>query len=116
MRPRQTVTRKLVSSEISSSRWDAQFSNSERLGVLSGGAQRTTELIQQSISLMPSPRETELGWEAKPALCRTGHRKPPEPTPVKGRPVRLEPWAPGARPRINTRAFSSPKDGTGLAQ
>src|SRR5208282_1265997 len=40
----------------------------------------------------------------------------PDASPVKGRPVRLEPWAPGARPMISTRASGSPKPGTGLPQ
>src|SRR5690242_8347138 len=32
------------------------------------------------------------------------------------RPVRLAPWAAGARPRISNRAWSSPNPGTGLPQ
>ena len=48
---------------------------------------------------MPSSREVALGCEAKPASWRTGNRKSPEPSPVKGRPVRLEPCAPGASPK-----------------
>ena len=41
--------------------------------------------------------------------------KSPEPSPVKGRPVRLAPWAPGARPRMRMRARGVAKagDGTG---
>src|ERR1700722_431115 len=116
MRPRQTTTRSSDNSVISSSRKGAQFSSSERLGALSGGAQRTTELIQQFLSCMPSLRDTELGCEAKPVSWRTGYKKSPEPSPVNGRPVRLEPCAPGANPKTNKRAFSSPKEGTGLAQ
>src|SRR5689334_23558878 len=42
--------------------------------------------------------------------------KYPEPSPVKGRPVRLDPWAPGASPKMRTRALGSPNPGTGFAQ
>src|SRR5437588_4206466 len=42
--------------------------------------------------------------------------KLPEASPVNGRPVRLEPCAPGARPSTTTRALGSPKPGTGLPQ
>ena len=39
----------------------------------------------------------------------------PEASPVNGRPVRLEPCAPGASPRMSTAALGSPKPGNGLA-
>src|ERR1035441_7450782 len=40
----------------------------------------------------------------------------PDLSPVNMRPVRLEPWAPGARPRMRTAAAGSPKEGTGRPQ
>ena len=40
----------------------------------------------------------------------------PERSPVNTRPVRLPPWAAGARPRTSTRAAGSPKPGTGRPQ
>src|ERR1035441_9286383 len=40
----------------------------------------------------------------------------PERSPVNMRPVRLEPCAPGARPRIRMRAWGSPNEGTGFPQ
>jgi len=65
----------------------------------------------------PRPREFHpiitrdgFGCEAKPASCSTGKRKFPDPSPVKGLPVRLEPCAPGASPSTSTRAFLSPKE------
>ena len=39
--------------------------------------------------------------------------KSPEPSPVKGRPVRLAPWAPGASPRIRRRARGIAEAGDG---
>ena len=57
--------------------------SSSGVGLLAGGAQRTTALIHSPVSLMPSSRETALGCEAKPASWSTGNRKSPEPSPVK---------------------------------
>jgi len=57
-----------------------------------------------------------MGLLARPRSWRTGYMKLPEPSPVKGRPVRLAPWAPGARPRMRMRARGSPKPGTGRDQ
>src|SRR5258708_1448129 len=54
--------------------------------------------------------------EGRRRSWRTGYMKSPEPAPVKGGPVRLAPWAPGARPRMRMRARGSPKPGTGRAQ
>src|SRR5665213_2561199 len=86
------------------------------VGLSPGGAQRTTEPIQSLRSLRPSSRLMATGLEASPSSWRTGYMKSPEPSPVKGRPVRLAPWAPGARPRTRMRALRSPNPGTGLAQ
>lgn len=85
-------------------------------GLLPGGAQRTTELIQRPRKRIPSWRESAVGCEANPVWCKTGYRKFPEPSPVNGRPVRFDPCAPGAKPRASTRAFGSPNEGTGFPQ
>jgi len=69
-----------------------------------------------SIPWVRKPGKWALGWLANPVSWRTGYMKLPEASPVKGRPVRLEPWAPGARPRTITRALGSPKPGTGFPQ
>ncbi len=56
---------------------------------------------------------------AKPVACIARIRKspdPPTPSPVNTRPVRLAPWAAGARPTSSTRASGSPKPGTGRPQ
>ena len=105
-----------VSSFISRSSHGAQLRISSGVGLLPGGAQRATEVIQRPLSFMPSSREEAAGCEANPAACRTGNRKSPEPSPVKGLPVRFEPCAPGASPSASTRALVSPKEGTGRPQ
>src|SRR6266702_3181567 len=116
MRPRQTTTRRWLSSFSSSSSHGAQLRSSSGVGLLPGGAQRTTELIHMPVSVIPSSREMARGCDAKPASCNTGYKKSPDPSPVKGLPVRLEPCAPGASPSTSTRAEGSPKDGTGFPQ
>ena len=114
--PRHTTTRRPVSRRISSSSQGAQGYCSSGVGLLAGGAQRTTAAIHRSWSVMPSSaRPTALGWDAKPASCKTGKRKSPEPSPVNIRPVPLEPCAPGAspdRPRNRRR----PKEDAGRPQ
>jgi hypothetical protein len=47
----------------------------QSVGLLAGGAQRTTALIQRSLSFMPSSRLTALGCEAKPASYGDGVEK-----------------------------------------
>src|SRR5208282_2106971 len=94
----------------------AQFRSSSGVGLLPGGAQRATEVIQSPLSFMPSSREVAVSCEANPAACRTGNKKSPDPSPVNGLPVRLEPCAPGARPSASTRALASPNEGTGRPQ
>ena len=67
-------------------------------------------------SRRPSSRCTEVGWLARPARCMAAKSQSPERSPVNTRPVRLPPWAAGARPRTSTRAAGSPKPGTGRPQ
>src|SRR5665213_3521312 len=50
---------------------------------------------------------------AKPYSIRVAYKRSPAKSPVKGRPVRLAPCMPGARPMIASRASGSPKEGTG---
>src|SRR5258708_33271323 len=67
-------------------------------------------------SCKPSSQFTAVGWFAKPASYSAWYKKSPERSPVNIRPVRFEPCAPGANPRINSSAWGSPKAGTGLPQ
>ena len=73
-------------------------------------------VIQASVSSRPSPGRMEWGWLAKPVRWRAAKRKSPDRSPVNTRPVRLAPWAAGARPTSTTRASGSPKPGTGRPQ
>ena len=84
--------------------------------MLSGGAQRTAAVMYRSFNFMPSSRSMAVGWLANPVSYSTGYMKLPEASPVNGRPVRFEPWAPGASPMTSTRACGSPKPGTGFPQ
>ena len=65
------------------------------MGLLSGGAQRTAAVMYRSFSVSPSLRSVALGWLANPVSYSTGYMNLPEASPVNGRPVRLEPCAPG---------------------
>ena len=56
-----------------------------------------------STSSSPSPRWVLVGWLARPTRCRLANSQSPERSPVKIRPVRLAPWAAGARPTTRTR-------------
>ena len=69
-----------------------------------------------SSNFKPSSRETLVGCEAKPVSYSARKSQSPERSPVNMRPVRLPPWAAGASPRIKTRAFGSPNEGTGFPQ
>ena len=75
-----------------------QLSRSSGVGLLAGGAQRTAAVTQQSVSRRPSSRATDVGWLARPARQSAANSQSPERSPVKMRPVRLPPWAAGARP------------------
>jgi hypothetical protein len=91
-------------------------SRSVEVGLFCGGAQRTAAEIQAPKSRRPSSRWCETGRFAKPVRWSAAKRKSPERSPVKRRPVRLAPWAAGARPRMTTLAAGSPKPGTGRPQ
>ena len=63
-----------------------------------GGAHLTAEVTQASRSSSPSPRRSDVGWLANPARCIARYSQSPDRSPVNMRPVRLAPWAAGARP------------------
>ena len=77
-----------------------------------GGAQRATggDVAVAQLQAVVAARPTS-GWLAKPARWSAANRKSPERSPVKTRPVRLPPWAAGARPTTSSRACGSPKPG-----
>ena len=76
-------------------------SRSSGVGLFAGGAQRTAAATYASVSSSPSSMRTDSAWFAKPVRCNEANRKSPERSPVKTRPVRLPPWAAGARPTIS---------------
>ena len=82
-------------------------------GLLSGGAHPDRGgCIRPSVA--GRHRDVVLvGWEAKPVSQSARKRKSPERSPVNIRPVRLPPWAAGARPTTRTSACGSPSGGTG---
>ena len=70
MRPRQTTTRKSVSSFISWSSHGAQLRSSSGVGLFPGGAQRAIAVIQSPFSFIPSSRETAFGLRCKPRFMQ----------------------------------------------
>ena len=114
--PRHTTTRRFFRIAISSSTKVAHLLISVGNGLLPGGAQRTTDVMWRSFSSIPSSRDRAIDCDANPVSNNTGYKKFPDPSPVKGRPVRLEPCAPGASPSASTLASGSPKEGTGFPQ
>ena len=60
-------------------------------------------------------RRSILAWWKVPPGAAQERGNRPDASPVNCRPVRLEPWAPGARPTARMRARWSPKPGHGLA-
>ncbi len=113
--PKHTIT---LGCKISKSRsrngW--QLFNSSGFGLFAGGAQRPDAVKYKSLRTRPSSREEADGWFANPARYNAGYKNPPDASPVKFLPVRLEPCAPGASPTTTTRASGSPNPGTGLPQ
>ena len=91
-------------------------SRSSGVGLFAGGAQRTAAAMYASRNFKPSPARTDSGWFAKPVRYNDANKKSPERSPVNTRPVRLPPWAAGARPTSRSRALGSPKPGTGRPQ
>jgi len=114
--PRQTMTRARGSNASSRTAYGRQVSRSAGVGLLAGGAQRTAAHTQQPVSRRPSSRDRDTGWLAIPVRCSAANSQSPERSPVNTRPVRLPPWAAGARPRTITRAAGSPNPGSGRPQ
>src|SRR5262249_59585692 len=94
----------------------AQVSRSVTVGLFAGGAHRTAAAMLAGISRWPSPAVTDVGWAASPHRYSDANRTSPLRSPVKTRPVRLPPWAAGARPAISTAGRSSPQPGMGRPQ
>ncbi len=93
-----------------------QAARSAGAGALSGGAQRTAASTRVALSVSPSAASTLTGESASPARCSAAYNTSPERSPVNTRPVRLPPWAAGARPTISTRGRGEPQPGIGLPQ
>ena len=68
------------------------------------------------LSVRPSAASTLIGELARPARCIAAYSTSPDRSPVKTRPVRLAPFAAGARPTITSRGRAAPQPGTGLPQ
>ena len=100
----------------SRTRKGAHVSRSVGVGLLAGGAQRTAAAMYASVRVSPSSARREAGRSARPTSWSAAHRKSPEASPVKTRPVRLPPWAAGASPSSRIRASGSPKPGSGRPQ
>lgn len=96
-----------------SRKYEAQFRISFGKGLFCGGAQRTTAVMRQSVSLSPSFGPTEWGLFAYPARWSARYSQSPLRSPVNIRPVRFAPWAAGAKPTTRREALGSPKFGTG---
>ena len=80
------------------------------------GAQRAAAVTRQSRSMSPSSRRSEAGWLANPDSWSASYSHWPLRSPVNIRPVRLAPWAAGAKPMTTSAAEGSPKAGTGRPQ
>src|SRR5215813_1781227 len=115
--PRQTTTRTDPATRANSAvSQGAQVSRSATVGLFAGGAHRTAATILARISRWPSPAVTDVGWAASPHRYSDANRTSPLRSPVKTRPVRLPPWAAGARPAISTAGRWSPQPGMGRPQ
>ena len=115
--PSATTTRTCsTSSPSSASIQGAQVSRSAVLGLFCGGAQRTVATIRVSTSSSPSAASTEVARVASPTRCSDANSQSPERSPVKTRPVRLAPWAAGARPTMSTAGVGDPQPGIGRPQ
>ena len=86
------------------------------VGLLAGGAHRTAATMRMPVSACPSPAATDVGRAANPVRCSAAQRTSPDESPVNIRPVRLVPFAAGARPTSSTSASGSPNDGPGRPQ
>src|SRR5262249_20587999 len=113
MRPNATTARRLFISPIVAFRKSRQCVISCGGGLLSGGTQRTALVRRQSSSSNPSSTLAAYRPRAKPNSVKVAYRRSPALSPVNGRPVRLAPRSPGARPTIKSRALLGPKESTG---
>ncbi len=86
------------SSSSSRCRNEWQAARSSGIGLLSGGAHFTAAVTHAPVSDSPSSIDTDVGWLASPARCIARNSQSPDRSPVNTRPVRLAPWAAGARP------------------
>ncbi len=73
-------------------------------------------MILVSFSFCPSFMDVLVAIFAIPILCSTAYNQSPDESPVKMRPVRFAPWAPGANPTIYSFGVSEPKPGIGFPQ
>ena len=111
------ATRTSVSSASSRTRNGAQLSRSvgRRLVGRRRAADRGRDVrVEQRQAVVGATRHRPVG-QARARGAR-GHRKSPDASPVKTRPVRLPPCAAGASPTSRIRASGSPKPGTGRPQ
>jgi hypothetical protein len=73
-------------------------------------------MILVSFSFWPSSMDVLVAIFAIPILCSAPYSQSPDESPVKMRPVRFAPWAPGANPTISNFGLSDPKPGIGFPQ
>ena len=79
------------------------------------GGSADASVVDAAISGYSNTFDIDWGYAASSErlnFASVVYSKSPAQSPVKGRPVRLAPVTPGARPTINTSAFSCPKEGT----
>jgi hypothetical protein len=86
------------------------------VGALPGGAHRTAATTRAPVKWRPSAACADSGCDANPAWYNAANSQSPLRSPVKIRPVRLPPWAAGAKPTMSSRGAASPKPGTGRPQ
>ena len=116
MRPSPTTTRTRERRRSSRSRYGSHAAISVGVGLLSGGAHRIAAVMYASFSSRPSPACVDVGWLANEAWWSASNNQSPLRSPVNILPVRLPPWAAGARPTRRSRARGSPNPGSGFAQ
>ena len=81
----------------------AHVDRSTGVGAFAGGAHRTAATTRVALSVRPSAASTLIGEFANPARCIAAYSTSPDRSPVKTRPVRLAPFAAGARPTTISR-------------
>ena len=68
--PRQRIAFKSFSESISLARYSEQLDVSSMVGLLSGGAHLTAAVTNAPFNVRPSPVLFDVGWFAKPVLCK----------------------------------------------